>query len=298
MKKAFSLVELLVVIGIIAVLAGVLLSTFGGGTESARSAQCMANMKNLANACYTYATSSTAHPMFRAQSTEYVEITGNKRSAQRKYYDNPGWVSWDSQGKYPSSSSMKDGNGIIGMYESDPEKAQYALTNGCIWTSLARNRKSLVCPSHAKKMGKDSQPLWSYLMNSWFSSGNISKITELERADRRLLFSEVPFMEWHSWIPSGSGGSTDTDGVLQYAPSSGENNSGSGTETIGANHVSGRKLYAHVVFADGHTEKLVIPTTGSVKHPKLAIDLKELTTWLCEGEDVSFDGQKYQPLDK
>ena len=44
MKKAFSLVELLVVVAIIAILAGVLVSSFSGGTESARAARCLSNL--------------------------------------------------------------------------------------------------------------------------------------------------------------------------------------------------------------------------------------------------------------
>ena len=54
MKKGFSLVELLVVIGIIGILAGVLMGVFSGGSDSARAARCLSNMKNLANACQTY----------------------------------------------------------------------------------------------------------------------------------------------------------------------------------------------------------------------------------------------------
>ena len=41
MKKAFTIIELLVVIGIIGVLAGVLMTSFSGGTESARAAKCL-----------------------------------------------------------------------------------------------------------------------------------------------------------------------------------------------------------------------------------------------------------------
>ena len=54
MKKGFTLVEMLVVIGIIGILVGVLVASFSGGTESARNAQCLTNMKNLAGACQSH----------------------------------------------------------------------------------------------------------------------------------------------------------------------------------------------------------------------------------------------------
>lgn len=49
MKKGFTLVEILVVIGIIGLIMASLIYFFGS-TESARSAECLVNMKNLANA--------------------------------------------------------------------------------------------------------------------------------------------------------------------------------------------------------------------------------------------------------
>ena len=50
----FTLIEMIVVIGIIGILAGVLFASFGGATDSARAALCLSNMKGLAqaaNAC-------------------------------------------------------------------------------------------------------------------------------------------------------------------------------------------------------------------------------------------------------
>ena len=59
---------------------------------------------------------------------------------------------------------------------------------------------------------------------------------------------------------------------------------------MGVNHVSGRNAFAHVVFADGHVEKLRVPMVG--KKPDTS-GFAELTTWLCAGFDVSFDGKRY-----
>ena len=76
MKKAFTIVELLVVIGIIALLMGVLIISFSGGMESARSAKCLSHLKHLATAVNSCAIVSATGGAARTVSTGALSTRG------------------------------------------------------------------------------------------------------------------------------------------------------------------------------------------------------------------------------
>lgn len=299
MKKAFSLVELLVVIGIIAVLAGILIAALSGSTESAKAAKCLANMKSIANAFHAEAMNSGYFPLAGSVDVyaSSLLITRNKGVNVQQ-----GWIGW---------KSGEAGSGYVSPYEEDEERRRKSLENGSIWKAISSNQGAFVCPTHReivkKKMGSTLKngPLWSYVVNAdfgwmyksdpfiWAPSQQFDK---LRRLDRKLLLAELPFLD----LKQGGAavqtpvfetkGKKENDPILHYA-----NCAGGGDEIIGFNHrMNKREVFAHVCYADGHTEKLRLPKSPSTSN------LRDLTKWLCKTTDdrgkqidVAFDGRAY-----
>lgn len=310
MKKAFTLVELLVVIGIIGILAGVLLATFGGATDSARAAQCLSNMRSLAQAANARAMQSEYYPL--AGSREVIDL--DEKTGKSLYCSQPGWISWLSRGNYEEGenadrATAHRSNASLPFFgNGNEEDMTFALTNGTLWVSSARNRSLYVCPVHNlyRKNNGRKAPYWSYVMNARFgwdtSKGSKAigtaqtagavRYNSLTRADKTLLFAELPTVDPESGEDIGD----DKDGlpadcVLQYkevqskSGSKGQNASSEGeAESIGFVHKNGKRgRCAHVVFADGHTEKLLWRSGGE--------DPKTLTAYLCRGWDVTFNSK-------
>ncbi len=133
MKRGFTLVELLVVIAIIGTLMGVLVVNLMGSTESARSAQCLANMKQLAQGVQSYARDNRWYPL--AGSVEKMAIdesSGIGRNVKGKYSELKGWISWDSHGVYRSTprAHMSNAGWFTSAYNQDDTIREYNITNG------------------------------------------------------------------------------------------------------------------------------------------------------------------------
>lgn len=307
-KKGFSLVELLIVIGIIAVLGGVMLTQFSGSTESALAASCLNNMRSLCNAVISEATQEGHYPS--AGPYQYL-VTDSGSVDYAKTLWRQGWI------------GQAEGNTIVSCYydSSDDQAQHYAITNGTLWRAVGGNRSTYVCPAHVKMCKKKrlASPAWSYAMNSYFGwdcskgagyNGLCRKYGEGDfnfryssgasnrsrPPDRVLLFGEIPFAENGVQQPEFStAAASENDMILEFANAEGgvqrANRASTGAgEAIGFNHKSGNDYSAHVAFADGHCVKLMLPRGGSEDN------LVSLTTWLCTGQEYTFNGAQYEKV--
>ena len=291
MKKAFTLIELLVVIGIIAVLMGALLVASRGTTEAARAAKCQANMRSIAQACYSAAMKDQYRYYPHAGSTQYIVTKEDSRTHRFKmhYREHKGWISWLSEGYFdndPTSPGSFEYPGCL----ADAKSVEFACTNGAIWQAVGANASCYKCPTMLKKV-RDSRHVdmaWCYAMNGKFSydasrtGANLDtalsgqRAGHMKHADKMLLLAELNLDD----LAGGGNGDHTADPVLECGePSDAQE------ERIGFNHPGKRTTYAHVVFADCHSERLELPKSG---------DLRDLTRWLCKGYDISFVNGEYR----
>lgn len=270
MKKAFTLVEMLVVIGIIAILLGVLIPALSGSSDSAKALKCMANMHSLAMGVQARAMESAYYP-YAGSLQKYKAAVHDKGSVPQH-----GWIGW--------STDSASGS-YISPYSNDDDARYQSLTNGTIWKAVGQNREVYVCPAHRERIKKVKGgavkygPCWSYVMSAYFYWDSEGKPRSYKFHGRHyerqankskyLLFAELPFIDNAAHqVEFSEGANKANDPVLQY-----EGCDGGGDEVIGFNHKQGkRETYAHVCFADGHTEKFKLPRSGNVK---------KLTKWLC-----------------
>lgn len=293
MKKAFTLVEMLIVIGIIGVLVATMAGLFRGSTDKARTVKCMTNLKNLASAVGSSAMSSGHYPY--AQSAQYMDTAGSEVA----YRTHKGWITYlDNDIEYPIKSPGTFSQ--VSFASDDEDEISYAITNGAIWQAVGKVRDVYTCPAHVDACLKANHrtPGWSYQMNAYFgyepdpgdaarTVHDVVKFHSLNRADRILLFAEIQAvapkasdMQLPKINLSGGNGEKEMDACLVYKTKN-------GTESIGFNHTIGRDMVGHVAFADGHVEAIFAPKAGNYV---------DLTDWLCKGSDFTYANGLYQEI--
>lgn len=145
-RKAFTLVELLVVIGIIALLISILMPALRRARDQANRIKCMSHLRSVMMGVVMY-TSENKLALPWCNWGGNLPGPRNDFSTPGWLYDNRGWGSWN---QYPM--------------ESDGPNWQF-MENGAIFKYL-KSREVFKCPLHTDRDSNGAtEKFTSYLMN-------------------------------------------------------------------------------------------------------------------------------------
>ena len=289
-RSGFTMVEVIVVMGVIAILVAVMIPMLSGNRDSALAAQCKNNMRNLAQGVLSCA---QANQYGHFPSAGYYRYpTGGVDLKQHKpiYAPHRPWINNNGEISVLNSTGTSVYHGDVASFADSDEIIQNVITNGAIWHAVGTAYEVYRCPVHARnfKKAKGRLPGWSYMMNQVFGyASNGSSVHGFtarcfgsdiasRSPDKVLLFAEVQGADIEDKkngisLTTVVSGSTETDAVLEYTK-----------EQIGFTHPLGKGKYGgNVAFADGHVDTIVLPSSKQ---------FKELTEDLCQGVDVPNNG--------
>src|SRR5688572_16444974 len=122
-RKAFTLVELLVVIGIIAILISILLPSLTRAREAANRAACLSNLRSIGQMFLIYAHENKRQIPLGTRTNSYPESYWIRR-------DNGGQIRWVSWGPLYQAGYMKSPGYMYCPSAADPYHQYNGPSNG------------------------------------------------------------------------------------------------------------------------------------------------------------------------
>ncbi len=273
-RRAFTLLELLIVIVIIGVLAAVLLRHGTKAREAGWATQCKANLRSLYQASLNYAVVNNSGPPANPYETRdrAAEIlTNHEIQVTFTYNNHEGWVTWvrrtgpstPAASLWPSSSSQSENINYPTCYGTD---AQYSIQQGALWEYMDGALRSYVCPKF-RDLRVQPNAMRSYAMTTNMSGSSPLAIST--EASRTILYAELqPWTRDPRWSsPPVCNNSADglsaegNNGVL--VPGTTPPTSALCDESIGFIHAMSGVYCGHVVFCDGHVDAVSLDKVGA-----------------------------------
>jgi len=282
-RHAFTLVELLVVIGIIAVLIALLMPALSGAREAANRAKCLVALRSMAQAAHMHAQEHRGYmPVAGTQGPSHRGVNATPEGladrARRKYmyYWNENDGAWRPLPLPAALGHYMDLGPLLRSSERGFFQFKDAMASDAVRSRFAcpGQDPETVRPDYSiiEGNGGVNPPVYmSYVLNAEFLARKLydnghetpaGRLAAVRRPAEVMLFADGKPYGGRGYGVTGSGG--ETDDTLY------EGFGGSGRGQVDFHRHRGR---VNVVYIDGHAETVMLPNPRLTASPSNAGDL-------------------------